>query len=177
MLIIVGPSAAGKTEIVKRLMKISSLKKLVTYTTRLPRWNEVDGVDYNFISLDDFKNRLENNFFFEYVIYNNNYYGTALNDIVPGNVVILEPNGLKKYVEKASDKIKICYLKCSEEMRKLRMVKRKDQPESIKRRLKNDQICFTQEIEKMADLVVDSEHLTIDDAAKEILDFYEPYSK
>lgn len=177
MLIIVGPSAAGKTEIVKHLIEISSLKKLVTYTTRLPRWNEIEDVDYHFISVDDFKEKLENNFFFEYVIYNNNYYGTATNDMIPGNVVILEPNGLKKYVEKARDKIKICYLKCSEEVRKLRMVKRKDQPESIKRRLKNDQICFNSEIEKMADLVIDSENLTIDEATKEILAFYEPYSK
>ena len=38
MLIIVGPSAAGKTEVVKKLMEISKLKKLVTYTTRTMRW-------------------------------------------------------------------------------------------------------------------------------------------
>lgn len=177
MLIIVGPSAAGKTEIVKRIMEISHLKKLVTYTTRLLRWNEVEDVDYHFISLAEFKEKLENNFFFEYVIYNNNYYGTALNDIIPSNVVILEPNGLKKYIEKARDKIKICYLKCSEEMRHLRMIKRKDQPESIKRRLKNDRLCFNKEIEQLADLVVDSENLSIDEAAKQILEFYGPYSK
>lgn len=177
MLIIVGPSAAGKTEIVKRITEISSLKKLVTYTTRLLRWNETEDVDYHFISLEDFKNKLDNNFFFEYVIYNNNYYGTATNDIIPSNVVILEPNGLRKYIEKAKDKIKICYLKCSEDVRKLRMIKRKDQPESIKRRLKSDQICFTTKIENLADLVVDSEHLSIDEAAQKIIEFYGPYSK
>ncbi len=177
MLIIVGPSAAGKTEIVKRLTEISHLKKLVTYTTRLLRWNEIEDVDYHFISLDDFKEKLDNNFFFEYVIYNNNYYGTAINDIVPSNVVILEPNGLKKYVEQAHDKVKICFLKCSEETRRIRMVKRKDQPDSIKRRLKSDRLCFTDEIESMADLIIDSENLSIDEAAKKIFEFYGPYSK
>ena len=65
MLIVVGPSAAGKTEVVKKLMEISKLEKLVTYTTRTIRWLEVPGKDYHFLSVDEFKEKLANNFFFE----------------------------------------------------------------------------------------------------------------
>jgi guanylate kinase len=175
MLIVVGPSAAGKTEVVKKLMEISKLEKLVTYTTRTIRWLEVPGKDYHFLSVDEFKEKLANNFFFEYVIYNDNYYGTAVNDISPNKVVILEPNGLQEYVERAKDLVKIVFLECSEETRHLRMINRLDQPDVIQKRLKGDKIFFTDEIKKLADLRVDSENQTVEEVAKEILEFYKPY--
>lgn len=176
MLIIVGPSAAGKTEVVKRLMEISHLRKLVTYTTRAMRWQEVEGEDYHFISLQEFKDKLANNFFFEYVIYNENYYGTSRNDITKDKVVILEPNGLKEYVKNARDKVKICYLECQEKVRHVRMINRKDQPAVINKRLKGDRIFFNDEIKAMADWIVDSENQTVDEVAHELLEKYLPYS-
>lgn len=176
MLIIVGPSAAGKTEVVKKLMEISHLQKLVTYTTRTMRLHEVEGIDYHFISVDEFKKKLEQNFFFEYVIYNENYYGTAVSDIAPERVVILEPNGLKQYAEKAAGKVKICYLECLEKTREIRMINRADQLAIIKKRLKSDRIFFNDEIRKMADWVIDSEHQSVDQVANEILEKYLPYS-
>ena len=176
MLIIVGPSAAGKTEVVKRLMEISHLKKVVTFTTRSMRWQEVEGIDYHFISVEEFKEKLEKNFFFEYVIYNDNYYGTSKNDIAPDRVVILEPNGLKQYVERASENIKICYLECEENVREVRMVERKDQAAVIKKRLKSDRIFFNEEIRGMADWIVDSQHQSVDEVAQEVLERYLPYS-
>ena len=175
MLIIVGPSAAGKTEVVKKLMEISKLKKLVTYTTRTMRWQEVPGFDYHFISIEDFKEKLSENFFFEYVIYNDNYYGTALNDIAPDKVVILEPNGLKEYVERAKDKIKIVFLECSEETRHKRMVQRMDKAEIIKKRLKGDRFFFNDEVKKLADWIIDSEGQSVEEVALEILSKYSPY--
>ena len=175
MLIIVGPSAAGKTEVVKKLMEISKLKKLVTYTTRTMRWQEVPGVDYHFVTVDEFKEKLADNFFFEYVIYNDNYYGTAMNDIAPDKVVILEPNGLKEYVERAKDKVKIAFLECSENTRHCRMIKRMDQAEVISKRLKGDKLFFTDEIKTLADWVIDSEGQTVTEVALEILAKYSPY--
>ena len=168
MLIMVGPSASGKTD---------HMKKLVTYTTRSMRYGEVEGVDYNFVTIDDFKEKLDNGFFFEHVIYNENYYGTALNDIAPDRVVILEPNGLKEYVAKAKDKIKIVYLESTEETRRKRMIERRDQINVINQRLKGDRLHFNDEIKKLADWVVDSETQTVTEVAEQVLELYLPYSK
>ena len=177
MLIMVGPSASGKTDIVKKIVETSHMKKLVTYTTRSMRYGEVEGVDYNFVTIDDFKEKLDNGFFFEHVIYNENYYGTALNDIAPDRVVILEPNGLKEYVAKAKDKIKIVYLESTEETRRKRMIERRDQINVINQRLKGDRLHFNDEIKKLADWVVDSETQTVTEVAEQVLELYLPYSK
>ena len=59
MLVLVGPSASGKTEATKLLIEKYNLKKLVTYTTRKIRVNEVNGKDYHFISVDEFKQKIQ----------------------------------------------------------------------------------------------------------------------
>ena len=54
MLILIGASASGKTEVAKTLAKKYNITKIVTYTTRAPRINERNGVDYNFVSVEEF---------------------------------------------------------------------------------------------------------------------------
>ena len=76
MLILVGPSATGKSEIVKCLVNKFQMKKFVTCTTRLPRPGEVDGVDYYFMSKDEFLVHLEKGDFIDCVSYNDHFYGT-----------------------------------------------------------------------------------------------------
>ena len=77
MLILIGASASGKTEVAKLLAKKYNITKIVTYTTRQPRIHEVNGVDYNFVSVDEFARLTSLNFFVETTYYNSNYYGTA----------------------------------------------------------------------------------------------------
>ena len=100
MLVIIGPSACGKTQIVNKLISDFGYKKLVTYTTRPMRLNEKQGIDYNFITEEKFKEKINNSFFIEYVKYNNNYYGTSYSDLSKDKVVIIEAEGLKSYLEK-----------------------------------------------------------------------------
>ena len=116
MLVIVGPSASGKTQIVQQLIKNYNMEKLVTYTTRPMRVGEVDGKDYHFISKEEFLKKLDEGFFIEHVCYNGNYYGTSFSDLSDNKVVILEPTGLKHYITFARDLIKIVFLKCSKEV-------------------------------------------------------------
>ena len=54
MLIIIGPSASGKTECAKILEKKYNLKKVITHTTRLPRINEINNIDYHFVNKETF---------------------------------------------------------------------------------------------------------------------------
>ena len=67
MVVLSSPSGAGKTTITKKIQqKYNTFKISVSHTTRKPRSNEVDGVDYNFISQEKFKNLIKKGKFYEY---------------------------------------------------------------------------------------------------------------
>ena len=82
MLILSSPSGAGKTTLTKKIQqKYQNFKISVSHTTRKPRTNEVDGVDYLFISHDNFNKKISNNEFYEYAKIFDNYYGTSRNSV------------------------------------------------------------------------------------------------
>lgn len=77
------PSGAGKTTIVHRLIeKIPSLSFSISACSREARPNEKNGVDYYFLSIDEFKSKIKNNEFIEWEeVYINNFYGTLSYEI------------------------------------------------------------------------------------------------
>ena len=78
LIIISSPSGAGKTSVCKRIIKDDNKIKLsISHTTRPPRDNEINGVDYFFISSDDFNSKIANKSFLEYANVFGNYYGTS----------------------------------------------------------------------------------------------------
>lgn len=175
MLILVGPSASGKTEAAKLLISKYNMKKLVTYTSRSMRQNEVQGIDYHFISVADFEQKISENFFIEYVNYNGNYYGTSREGLDSDKVVILEPTGLKHYLEAASDIVKICYLRCPKEIRHQRMIARGDSVDVIAKRINSDDIVFSEEIENLATWVINGYGETVEEVALRIYNLYKEY--
>ena len=156
MLILVGPSASGKTQIVKILREKYGLNKMVTYTSRTMRPGEKEGIDYFFLTKEEFEKRINEGFFIEYVVYNGNYYGTALSQVSSDKVVILEPTGLKHYINKIRDEVKVAFLRCSTEIVRIRMKERGDDPEVIKKRLLLDGEVFNKDVMKLADWVIDT---------------------
>ena len=77
MVILSSPSGVGKTTITKKIQqKYQSFKISVSHTTRPPRSNEVDGVDYNFVSNEEFEKLIKEKKFYEYAKIFENYYGT-----------------------------------------------------------------------------------------------------
>lgn len=146
MIILIGPSASGKTEIAKKLISTFGYKKFVTTTTRNKRAGEIDGVDYYFISVDKFKENLANNKFIETTIYNNNYYGSYKSEMDDNKVLIVEPNGLKAFQSLNDPHIISFFIDSSEEDRYERMLKRGDEINDIKRRLHNDRKLFYENI-------------------------------
>lgn len=175
MLVIIGPSASGKTEIVNNLISKYNMKKMVTYTTRSMRPNEVNGIDYHFISKNDFLKKIDEGFFLEYVIYNGNYYGTSISSLSSEKVVIVEASGLKAYIKEAKDKIKIVFVKCDKDIRKKRMIERLDKMDVISKRLENDDNIFNNKIEALADFVIDTGNNDIETETKLVYNFYKPY--
>ena len=77
IIIISSPSGAGKSSICRRLLDDDTqLKMSISDTTRLPRDNEIDGSDYNFISKEKFEKRIKINEYIEYANVFGNYYGS-----------------------------------------------------------------------------------------------------
>jgi len=82
MVILSSPSGVGKTTLTKKIQqKYQSFKISVSHTTRLPRSNEVDGVDYYFVSHQKFKDLIKKDKFYEYAKIFQNYYGTLKKDV------------------------------------------------------------------------------------------------
>ena len=82
MVILSSPSGVGKTTITKKLQqKYQNLKISISYTTRPPRSNEIDGVDYNFISKKKFEELINKGNFYEYAKIFENYYGTLKKNV------------------------------------------------------------------------------------------------
>ncbi len=83
MFVLSSPSGAGKTTLTKKLAKNNTNFVIsISYTTRKPRPNEIDGKDYHFISREKFENLLKKNNFFEYANIFDNYYGTLKKSVL-----------------------------------------------------------------------------------------------
>ena len=81
-IVLSSPSGAGKTTITKKIsQKYPNIKISISHTTRKPRPNEVDGVDYHFVSINKFENLIKENNFYEYAKIFDNYYGTSKNSV------------------------------------------------------------------------------------------------
>jgi len=82
ILILSSPSGAGKTTLAKKITDLDPTFKLsVSCTTRKPRENEVDGVDYKFLSVGEFNKFKLKNLFLEHAEVYGNYYGTLKSEI------------------------------------------------------------------------------------------------
>ncbi len=158
LFLIVGPSGSGKGTVISRLKeKYAGFSYPVSYTTREPRPGEVDGVVYNFVSKEKFKEMIDAGEFLEYaVVHSDNYYGTSKQDIMQpledGGVVIREVDiqgffSIRDIVPK--ENLVSIFMKVSDmENLRLRILKRGALPEEeIQRRLDSAQKEISQSTE------------------------------
>ncbi len=77
-----GPSGAGKSSLITKITdQIGPTYFSISTTTRPIRSGEVDGVHYHFVSVDEFKNDIDQEMFLEYAVVHGNYYGTSLGPV------------------------------------------------------------------------------------------------
>ena len=143
LIVVSGPSGVGKDTIVsKYLEKNSNTYLSVSCTSRAPREGEVDGVNYIFLSREEFEERINNGDFLEYAEYNGNYYGTPKykmeEELEKGKDVILviEVQGALKVKDLIPEALFIFILPPSINTLKERLIGRgTDSPESIEGRI------------------------------------------
>lgn len=106
-IVVSAPSGAGKSSICQRLLQACpEIKFSVSYTSREPRPNEVNGKDYHFISRDEFQRRIDKNEFVEWIENYGHLYGTSIKAMEDfshkGKDLLLdiEPRGAKKVKQK-----------------------------------------------------------------------------
>ncbi len=95
VIIVSGPSGVGKGTIVKKVVeKRNDMFLSVSCTTRAPREGEIPGESYHYISVEEFKKRIDENYFLEWERYVENYYGTPMKPMLDameeGKSTILE---------------------------------------------------------------------------------------
>jgi guanylate kinase len=94
LFILSAPSGAGKSSLLKAIRSNADFLFSVSCTTRAPRPGEREGVDYYFISREEFERRIEDGEFLEYAFVHGNYYGTlrekVMRELVAGRDVLLE---------------------------------------------------------------------------------------
>ncbi|MFO7968945.1 MAG: hypothetical protein ACQERX_04135 [Bacillota bacterium] len=164
MLVLVGPSASGKTESAKIMINRYPISRVVTCTTRPKRMNEIDGFDYHFLTEKEFFEKKADGFFIETTKYNSFYYGTPKNELGENKFIILEPKGLESFLSLDIDLVAI-YLKTKEEVRIERMKQRKDKIKDINARIAEDKEQFDLEKIKGLDLVIDTSNITLSNLA------------
>lgn len=138
MIVLVGESASGKSSIERYLVENYGYNKVVSYTTRRPRPNEIEGVDYHFISVDEFLNLKEQGFFAETAIYNNWYYGTAKEDCTDDKIAVLTPHGLRQISKVDGINVLSFYINVPRRDRLIKILQRGDDIEEAYRRSLSD---------------------------------------
>lgn len=174
LVILSGVSGAGKDTVKKELMnKMEDVITLPSYTSREPRDGEQEGVEYHFISKDEFRDRIEKNEFYEYDVHHENYYGTSrrlMNEkIESGKIIIkdIEVNGTENLINILKNEIKLItiFLKVDEQELRSRLEKRGESKESIDLRLSRleyeeskiglyDYVIKNDDLEKTVDIIM-----------------------
>ena len=169
VILLMGPSGVGKTELGKRLQK-RGIPELVSHTTRPMRVGEIPEISYHFVSVEEFQklDKLESNF------YNGNYYCLSTEEVYSKleayDVVyaVVEKHGVEQIKEKLGDLVSVVYLRSSLETLENRMRERGDNEENIQKRLN---LCIENkelELEEYADVIFENNDITLEELAEKV---------
>lgn len=158
LFLVSAPSGAGKTTVVtaalQELQKQYAIKKVITYTTRPMRNGEVEGIDYFFITQEDFQKKIAEGFFIEWSNWYENYYGSPrsiIDDIQKGIsfIAIVDRFGAQSFKRSYPESVLIWLTPPSLEVLQERLALRKtDSSEEIEKRLRKAVVEMNEEKEE-----------------------------
>jgi len=169
ILLLVGESGSGKTAVAKVLNEQYGLKTLPSYTTRPKRYENEKG--HTFVSEKEFRN-IKIKDIAAYSSIGDYEYCATSQQIDDNDVYIIDLEGIRTFRNnyKGSKKVKIVYLKVSQDLRKQRMKKRGDTEKNINFRLRNDAVAFNG-IKELADIIIENNGC-ITETVKKIWRYY-----
>src|SRR6476620_10453002 len=145
LFVISAPSGAGKTTLVNALLHevgdSLSLKRVITYTTRSMGLGEEPGVDYHFISVQEFEHKIQQRFFLEWSVVYGTYYGSPASLIAQckegsSSILIVDSLGAQTVRAQVPDAIFIwIYTKGIDVLRERLILRGRDSQEKIEKRL------------------------------------------
>jgi guanylate kinase len=159
LIILIGHSASGKDTIMNKVVELTNLKPVISYATRPMREGEVDGTAYNFISEEEFQEKLRENFFIETSNYRGWNYGMAKTDCGDDRIVVVDPCGFRALKREGIEIISF-FIDVPENERLLRLVYRGDDITELCRRIISDRDTF-RGVEFEVDCVVKNNHAKV----------------
>jgi guanylate kinase len=160
---IVGHSASGKSTIERKLELGHNMTRIISYTTRPKRLGERDGVDYHFISNEEFTTKDSEGFFAETASYNGWSYGLSLDGIDYQNnnyIVVVTPKGYEELLLAVGGEfIKSFFISVPERERMIRLAQRGDAVDEVIRRIQADRLDFAGFVDEANFIIENHEHV------------------
>lgn len=173
---LIGHSASGKSTLEKRL-ELMGFDRIISYTTRSPRKNEKNGVDYHFISTEEFIEMDNQRKFQETAKYREWYYGMSLEGIDYKNkdyIFVATIHGYEELLKSVEEgHVVAIHVKVDERERLRRLVERGDDIDEAIRRIYADREDF-REVEEVCNYIVDNER--VDLALVDVYNIIKTYS-
>jgi guanylate kinase len=147
LIALLGKSASGKDTIMKELVKRNpSLHEIISHTTRPKRDYEIDKINYNFVTPEEFADLIEKDKMLEVTNFNHWWYGTSIDsfDSKKINIGVVKPEGVFTLLEDDRLDIDIYHIEASAKTRLIRQLTREDNPniDEILRRYNTDNRDF-----------------------------------
>ena len=146
LIALIGKSGSGKDTILKEVLKNENFHSVVGVTTRPPRENEQEGIDYYFIDTDTFTKLLFDNKLIEATSFNGWGYGTPYSSLSANkiNIAVLNPAGIEILRDNSHIDLTVIYINVSDKIRLIRQLSREENPniQEIIRRYSVDEEDF-----------------------------------
>ena len=168
LVLLSGVSGAGKDTIKRELIKRNTnITSLPSYTDREPREGEEEGIQYHFITKEQFKEKIKNEEFYEYDLHHENYYGTSkklMNEkIDSGKIIVkdIEVNGTENLIKKLGNDTKLVtiFLKVDKEELKNRLINRGDNLSEADMQLRLGRLEYEESKIGLYDYVIKNDNL------------------
>lgn len=164
---IMGKSSSGKTTFQKVIAQLFDVNEIVSTTTRPMREGEVEGVDYNFVTVEEFTEKVLNCEMLEATDFNDWFYGTEISALSESkvNVGVFNPDGIEALAQDGRINLKVMYLNVNDKLRMIRSLNRENDPDvgEICRRYFADEKDFSNDrIDELADMNINAVTLFLD---------------